>query len=97
MIPDFPHNKRMIFNIGLIEIFLLHPDIAKSQFSNVRTQQKKFQLDQSYSYTYYEESLVSSNLNSNLLRFHCVHPNLHTYSWGNRVKRFQGIFCTNVI
>ena len=27
-------------------------------------------------FLYYEESLVSSNLNSNLLRFHCAHPNV---------------------
>ena len=26
----------------------------------------------------YEESLVSSNLNSKQLRFHCVRPNVHT-------------------
>ena len=26
----------------------------------------------------YEESLVLSNLNSNLLRFHCAHPNVHS-------------------
>ena len=29
-------------------------------------------------FLYYEESPVSSNLNSNLLWFHCAHPNLHT-------------------
>ena len=28
-------------------------------------------------FLYYEESLVSSNLNSKLLRFHCAHSNLH--------------------
>ena len=28
-------------------------------------------------FLYYEESLVSSNLNSKLLRFHCAHPNVH--------------------
>ena len=28
-------------------------------------------------FLYYEESLVSSNLNSKQLRFHCAHPNLH--------------------
>ena len=28
-------------------------------------------------FLYYEESLVSSNLNSNLLRFHCVRPNVY--------------------
>ena len=30
-------------------------------------------------FLYYEETLVSSNLNSNLLRFHCAHSNLSTY------------------
>ena len=29
-------------------------------------------------FLYYEESLVSSNLNSNLFRFHCVRPTVHT-------------------
>ena len=28
-------------------------------------------------FLYYEESLVSSNLNSKQFRFHCVTPNLH--------------------
>ena len=28
-------------------------------------------------FLYYEESLVSSNLNSNLLRFHCAHPSTY--------------------
>ena len=28
--------------------------------------------------------MISSNLNSNLLRFHCVRPNLGTYFWVNR-------------
>ena len=31
-------------------------------------------------FLYYEESLVSSNLNSKQLRFHCAHPNLDTIS-----------------
>ena len=43
--------------------------------SNVRRQQKN-QSDQSYSYMYYEKSLVSSNLNSKLLWFHSVRPNV---------------------
>ena len=29
-------------------------------------------------FLYYEESLVSSNLNTKLLRFHCAHPNINT-------------------
>ena len=31
-------------------------------------------------FEYYEETLVSSNLNSNLLWFHCAHPILGTYT-----------------
>ena len=31
-------------------------------------------------FLYNEESLESSNLNSNLLRFHCAHPKLHTHT-----------------
>ena len=42
--------------------------------SKVRTQQNKISI-RSILFLYYEESLVSSNLNSNLLRFHCAHPN----------------------
>ena len=42
--------------------------------SNVRTQQKKKYLIRPILFLYYEESLVSSNLNSKLLRFHCAHP-----------------------
>ena len=40
----------------------------------VRTQQKK--LMRPILFLYYEESLVSSNLNSKLLRFHSVRPNV---------------------
>ena len=42
------------------------------RLSNVRMQQKKINLTL---FLYYEESLVSSNLNSNQLRFHGVRPN----------------------
>ena len=49
------------------------------RLSNVRVQQKKFQLGQSYSYIK-KESLVSSNLNSKQLRFLGVRPTLHILS-----------------
>jgi hypothetical protein len=68
--------------LAQLNFFLLRPDDAKSlpcwlyQFSNVRTQQKKS--IGPILFLYYEESLVSSNLNSNLLRFHCAHPNVYT-------------------
>jgi hypothetical protein len=44
------------------------------RLSNVRKQQKKSIWP--ILFLYYEESLVSSNLNSNLLMFHGAHPNL---------------------
>ena len=46
------------------------------RLSNVRTQQFFFSIG-SILFLYYEESLVSSNLNSNLLWFNCAHPNIH--------------------
>ena len=54
--------------------------------SNERTQQKTF-LIEPILFLYYEESLVSSNLNSNLLKFHCAHPNLDT-----NMYQLQNIF-----
>ena len=45
--------------------------------SNVRT--KHFFLIGPIFFLYYEESLVSSNLNSKLFRFHCVRPKLDTH------------------
>ena len=85
MIPDIPHNIRIRL-ARLKKEF--HPDVALSQFrkaklrqatgqrqSNVRKQQKKISIGPIL-FLCYEESLVSSNLNSKLLRFHCVRPNL---------------------
>ena len=57
------------------KIFLLRPDICPvGCLSNVRVQQKKIQ-NGPIVFLYYEVSLVSSNLNSKLLRFHGVRPN----------------------
>ena len=39
-------------------------------------------------FLYYEESLVSSNLNSNLLRFHCVRPNVHTAHSDTAIQKY---------
>jgi hypothetical protein len=47
------------------------------RLSNVRTQQNFFSI-KPILFLYYEESLVSSNLNSNLIWFHCVTPIVHT-------------------
>ena len=65
MTPDFPHNIRKA---------KLRQPTGQRQ-SNVSSQQKK--IIGPILFLYHEESLVSSNLNSNLLRFHCAHPNLH--------------------
>ena len=47
------------------------------RLSNVRTQQKKISIGPIL-FLYYEEGLVSSNLNSKSFRFHSAHPNLYT-------------------
>jgi hypothetical protein len=47
------------------------------RLSNVRAQQTKISIGPIL-FLYYEESLVSSNLNSKQLRFHGAHPNVHT-------------------
>ena len=65
MIPDFPHNIRI--RLALLKTFLLRPDVKG---------RNKKKLIEPILFLYYEESLVSSNLNSNLLRFHCAHPNV---------------------
>ena len=92
MIPDYPQNIRIrlarLFFLFPPDVVLSLP-YWLSQFikaklrqptgqrqSNVRTQQKK--IIGPILFLYYEESLVSSNLNSNLLRLHCAHPNDHT-------------------
>ena len=49
------------------------------KLSNVRRQQKKISIGPIL-YLYYEESLVSSNLNSKQLRFYCAHPNRSIWS-----------------
>ena len=79
MIPDFPHNTYNIYftkihiRIRLAQlIFLLPPDVAKSL--PCRLSQISFG---PIIFLYYEESLVSSNLNSKQLRFHGVRPNVH--------------------
>ena len=67
MIPDFPYNIRIIL------ARLKKNVVSWGRESNIRMQHF-FISGQSYSYNYYEESLVSSNLNSKLFRFHCVKP-----------------------
>ena len=75
-----------------MDFFSLHPDVAKSlpcffsklrqptgqRLSNVRKQQTKIAI-RPILFLYYEESLVSSNMNSKQLRFDGAHPNVRTY------------------
>ena len=49
---------------------------TEQRLSNVRMQQIKISI-RPFSFLYYEESLVSSNLNSKQLSSHCAHPNIH--------------------
>ena len=64
--------------------YLCHERKAKlrqptgQRLSNVRMKQKKNSIGPIL-ILYYEESLVSSNLKSNLLRFPCAHPDLYLY------------------
>ena len=51
------------------------------RLSNVRTQQTKISIGQIL-FLYFEESLVSSNLNSKQLRFHGAHPRVHRRELG---------------
>ena len=58
------------------------PDFSHS-IKNLDNQQGRVRTQQFFfigpiSFLCYEESLLSSNLNSKLLRFHCAHPNVNT-------------------
>ena len=92
MIPDFPHDIRIrlarlnFFLLHLdVALSLLcwlsqfrKPKLRQptgQRLKNVRMQQTKISIVQIL-FLYYEESLVSSNLNSKLFRFHCVRPSI---------------------
>ena len=60
------------------DVALSLPQPTEQRQSNVRTQQKLS--GQSYSYIMRKVWYISSNLNSNLLWFHCVRPNVHSYT-----------------
>ena len=92
MITDFPHNIRIRLaqlkknmlrpDVALSQPFLLS-QFSKAKLrqptgqkrSNVREQQTKISIGPIL-FLYYEESLLSSNLNSKQLRFLCAHPNV---------------------
>ena len=69
MIPDFPHNIRIrLAKLKLFFVAALGRDLATSG------RNKKNSIGPIL-FLYYEESLVSSNLNSKQLMFHGAHPN----------------------
>ena len=95
MISDFPHNIRIrlaqlkFFLLPpdvakSLPCWLSQFSFSKlrqptgQRLSNVRMQQTKISIVPIL-FLCYEESLVSSNLNSKQLRFHVAHPNLHTF------------------
>ena len=87
MIPDFPKNKISTIDFFLLRpdvakslpCWLSQFRKAKlrqptgQRLSNVRRHQTKISIGPIL-FSYYEESRVSSNLNSNLIRIHCAHP-----------------------
>jgi hypothetical protein len=62
------------------------------KLSNIRRQQKKISIGPIL-FLCYEESLVSSNLNSKQLRFHCVRPNVQPWLPFN--KKIGDLFVLN--
>ena len=64
--------------------------------SNVRMQQTNFLIGPIL-FLYYEESLVSSNLNSKLFSFHCVWPKVHVlYLYAYRALKCNYVVILNV-
>ena len=70
MIPDFPQN--IFIRISLAWLNFLFVALV-SALNRVGCNKKN---STGPIFLYYEESLVSSNLDSNLLSFHCAHPKL---------------------
>jgi hypothetical protein len=75
MIPDFPHSIKI--RLAPLHCFLLRPETANRAETLHRQDATKNFLVGPILFLYYEESLVSSNLNSKLLWFHSVRPNVH--------------------
>ena len=59
------------------EVFCFKTETANSAETEQRQDAKQQILIRPILFLYYEKSLVSSNLNSKLLSFHCAYPNVH--------------------
>ena len=87
MIPDFPHNIRIrlaqlkFFCCPLTLLKLCPVGCLSLAFQNWDSQQGRDLATSGRNRQKFEESLVSSNLNSKQLRFHGAHPNVHTYMY----------------
>ena len=92
MTPDIPYNirirlaqlKKMLLPdsaylcpVGCLSLEMLNLD--SQQGRDLATSGRNKKIIGRILFLYYEESLVSSNLNSNLLMFHCAQPNLHIF------------------
>ena len=86
MIPDFPYNIRIrlaqlkiyfLAGTGILILLCLCPvsclSLEKFSWDSQQGRQSQSNVRKQQSYSY-EESLVSPNLNSNLLMFHWAHP-----------------------
>ena len=73
MITGFPHNIRI--RLARLKIFFVLSYVTLLDLAISGCNSK---LIGPILFLYYEDSLVSSNLNSNLLRFHCAHPTPYT-------------------
>ena len=63
--------------VGCLSLEKLNCDSQQGRDLAVRMQQTKISIGPIL-FLYYEESLVSSNLNSKLFRFHSAHPTVHS-------------------
>ena len=66
------------------------------QHCKVKTQQQKIVM-WTILFLCYEESLVSSNLNSKLFRFHCVRPNVDIMSMNLALANFLASFFLRIM
>ena len=74
MIPDFPYIIKI--RLALLKKIMFRPDVAIATLQRQDATKKKLMMP--ILFLYYEESMLSSNLNSKLFRFRSAHPNQNT-------------------
>ena len=99
MTPDIPHNIRIrLAQLKFLFCFLRHP--TGQRLSNVRVQQKKIQLGQSYSYVmrnvWYHQIWIQNNLGFMMSVLNCTYlPNV-TKSKVNKHNCYQFISVSHI-